>query len=639
MFPAPIGPFSSLEAALKEFFGYDQFRLGQREVVEAVLQNRDGLVVMPTGGGKSLCFQLPALVKPGITVVVSPLIALMQDQVDALQRNGIGATFLNSSLSFEDGRSRQQGLLQGRYKLLYVAPERLLAESFLPFLDRVQAQVGIGAFAIDEAHCVSEWGHDFRPEYRQLQQLRDRYPQVPMLALTATATERVRQDIQQQLALREPWVHVASFNRPNLYYEVRAKHRQSYAELLSLIRETSGAAIIYCLSRRRVDELTARLQEDHIAALSYHAGLGDEERAENQTRFIRDDVRVMVATIAFGMGINKPDVRLVVHYDLPRSLENYYQEAGRAGRDGDPSRCVLMLGYGDLKTIEYLIDQKSDPQEQRVARQQVRQMLDYAEGSICRRTIQLRYFGEVFPGNCGNCDNCVQPRALEDWTVEAQKFLSCVARCRERFGMVHIIQVLQGSRQKKVLQYGHDKLSTYGIGQDRTLEEWRHLGRSLLQAGFLSETTDGFPILKLNALSWEILRGQRGVEISAPKDVSRRSKSSPSEPIAESSSVRSPSPSLAKTAPFSEAESLIAPEDAEALFQKLRSLRKTLADEQSVPPYIIFSDATLRQMAQRQPQNSEQFLQVSGVGAHKLAQYGDRFLGAIRQFCQDSHRG
>ena len=416
--------FHSLEEALKHFFGYDTFRLEQQQIIEEVLQNRDLLIIMPTGGGKSLCFQLPALLKPGLTVVVSPLIALMQDQVDALQDNGIGATFLNSSLNWEEVRSREAAILNGKIKLLYVAPERLLGEKFLPFLNKVRSHIGISAFAIDEAHCVSEWGHDFRPEYRQMRQLRQRYPDIPILALTATATGRVRQDIIQQLTLREPGIHVASFNRPNLYYEVQPKERQSYNQLLKKVRSHQGSGIIYCLSRRKVDEIAFRLQEDGISALPYHAGLSDEVRATNQTRFIRDDVQVMVATIAFGMGINKPDVRFVIHYDLPRNLESYYQESGRAGRDGEPAHCTLLFGAGDVRTIDYLIDQKPDPKEQRVARQQLRQVLDYAEGTDCRRTIQLSYFGERFKGDCDNCDNCRTPKPVEDWTIEAQKFLS-----------------------------------------------------------------------------------------------------------------------------------------------------------------------------------------------------------------------
>jgi ATP-dependent DNA helicase RecQ len=599
--PVPL----SLEQALKHFFGYDSFRPGQREIVEAALQKRDMMIVMPTGGGKSLCFQLPALLKPGLTVVVSPLIALMQDQVEALQDNGIGATFLNSTLSSQETRSRETAILEGKIKLLYVAPERLLGERFLPFLDIVANKLGISAFAIDEAHCVSEWGHDFRPEYRQMQRVRDRYPDIPIMGLTATATERVRQDIIQQLTLRNPYIHVASFNRPNLYYEVRPKTKHSFAEVLQIIQKKGGSGIIYCLSRKKVDEVAYKLQQSGIQALPYHAGMNDVDRATNQTRFIRDDVQVMVATIAFGMGINKPDVRFVIHYDLPKNLEGYYQESGRAGRDNEPAHCSLFFGYGDVKTIEYIIEQKPDPQEQRIAKQQLRRVINYADSSDCRRTIQLSYFGDSFPGNCGNCDNCCNKKPVEDWTLEAMKFLSCVARCQEKFGMNHIIDVLRGSKSQKVLQYQHHQLSTYGIGKDRSADQWKKLSRSLLHQGFLEETTDGFPILKLNEKSWEIMKRQRTVEIAI-------------EPQRE----------------VQEKVRYLAVE-VESLFAILRTLRKQIADEQFVPPYVVFADKSLRDMAEKRPQNLREFEEVYGVGSNKRDKYGKVFLEAIRTFCQE----
>ncbi len=599
--------YPHLENALKHHFGYDSFRSPQREIIVEALENRDLLVIMPTGGGKSLCFQLPALMKDGLTVVVSPLIALMQDQVDGLRKNGIPATFLNSSVSPHKVRMREQAILAGKIKLLYVAPERLLSERFLPLLDLVHHQIGISAFAIDEAHCVSEWGHDFRPEYRQMISLRQRYPNVPIWGLTATATERVRADIIKQLGLNQPSVHIASFNRQNLYYEVRPKKKNSYAELLELIRENEDSGIIYCLTRKKVEELAFKLQHDNIAALPYHAGLSDIERSENQTKFIRDDARIIVATIAFGMGINKPDVRFVVHFDISRNLESYYQESGRAGRDSELSKCLLFLSYSDVKTIEWLIEQKTDEQEQKIAKHQLRQMIDYAEGTDCRRAIQLSYFGERFSGNCGNCDNCCNPKPVEDWTIEAMKFLSCVARCKQRFGMKHVIDILQGRKTQKILSKEHDKLSTYGIGKDRTLDEWRMLGRSLLHQGLLEQTTDGYAVLKLNSFSWEVMRKQRSVSIV----VSLKEKT-----VGKERSEKA--------------------EQADVLFQKLRELRKQLADAQSVPPYVIFGDSTLRLMTQMKPKTKDEFSKLAGVGSHKLTQYGDKFIKVIKAYLEEN---
>lgn len=598
-----MSTFTSIEDALKHFFGYDTFRPGQKKIIEAALQNKDLLTIMPTGGGKSLCFQLPALLRQGVTIVVSPLIALMQDQVDALQDNGVRATYLNSTLAYEERRSRQIAILKNQIKLLYVAPERLLNERFGLFLDRVRRDVGISAIVVDEAHCVSEWGHDFRPEYSKLRLIRQRYPQIPLQALTATATQRVRQDIIQQLQLRSPEVHVASFDRSNIYYEVKPKDKNIYPKLLRAIRSESGTGIVYCLSRNRVEEVARRLQHDGIDALPYHAGLSDEERSRNQTSFLRDDIRVIVATVAFGMGIDKPDVRFVLHYDLPRSLESFYQESGRAGRDGEPSKSILFFSLGDRKKIEFLIKKKPDRDEQKIALQQLRQVIDYAQGHDCRRKIILRYFGERYRGKCDRCDNCLNPKPLEDWTVEAQKFLSCVARCQEKFGTNHIVDVLIGSRKQKIHQYGHHLLSTYGIGKGRTADEWRMLGRSLVHQGLVGQTTDGYPVLKLNKRSWEIFRGQLKVEIPIDKYASK--------------SQTAYNPRKA---------------EAELLFDKLRQLRKQIADRNSLAPYMIFADSSLKLMAQLRPQNIREFANLSGVNEYKAQQYGDLFISAILEF-------
>ncbi len=602
---------ADLTHALKRAFGFDAFRPGQEAVVRDVLAGRDVMALMPTGGGKSLCYQLPAMQQPGVSVVVSPLIALMQDQVRQLDDNGIPATFINSSLEFAEIARRIDGLLGGAYKLVYVAPERLMLPDFLERLRALHARGALNAFVIDEAHCVSEWGHDFRPEYRQLATLRRRYPQVPVIAFTATATPRVRADIIAQLALRDPAVHLTSFNRPNLFYRVRPKDKGSYAEVLAQAR-AGGAGIVYCLSRRRVDELAAQLQADGIRVRAYHAGLDAPARRSHQEAFIRDDVQVIVATIAFGMGINKPDVRWVLHYDLPKSLEGYYQESGRAGRDGDAARCTLYFGAGDIRTAEFLIQQKTDPDtgapleaEQRVARQQLRQVLDYAESSDCRRAIQLAYLGEQFTGPCGACDNCCEPRGVADRSVEARQFLSCIARLAqrsERFGAAYLIELLRGARTARILERGHDTLSVYGIGKAHTASAWRELARSLIHRGLVDQSQDGYAVLTLNAASWRLLRSEEAF-VMAERPAPRHA------------------PAAAPAAPAGEAG---------PLFDQLRTLRKQLADAQGVPPYVIFHDATLREMVQKRPQTLAQFGALRGVGEGKLARYGAQFIAALR---------
>jgi ATP-dependent DNA helicase RecQ len=598
---------------LKRTFGFDAFRPGQEAVVQDVLAGRDVLALMPTGGGKSLCYQLPALLQEGVSLVVSPLIALMQDQVRQLQDNGIAATFINSSIEPAEVSRRMAAMLRGDYKLVYLAPERLVLSEFLDGpLRRLSEKPGINAFVIDEAHCVSEWGHDFRPEYRQLSALRRRHPRVPILAFTATATPRVRSDIVAQLALRDPVIHLSSFNRPNLFYRVRPKTKRSYGEMLAQAR-AGGAGIVYCLSRRRVDEITSQLQSDGIRVRPYHAGLDGQTRRDNQDAFIRDDVQVIVATIAFGMGINKPDVRWVIHFDLPKSLESYYQESGRAGRDGDPGHCTLYFGVSDIRTAEFLIQQKIDPStgeplehEQRIARQQLRQVLDYAESTDCRRAILLHYFDEVFSSPCGGCDSCCEPRITHDSSLEARQFLSCIARLAqrgERYGAAYIIEILRGARTERVRDRGHDSLSVYGIGKHRSVEDWRSLARSLTHQRLLEQSHDGYSVLSLNDASWEVLRSERTVTVARTAEADR---------------ARAPQPREATAG-------------NDALFERLRTLRKQLADTQGLPPYVIFHDATLREMVARRPQTLSQFAGIRGVGEGKLARYGQQFIAALRE--------
>ena len=539
----------------------------------------------------------------------------MRDQVRALQDNGVAATFINSSLEPAEAARRTTALLRNAYKLLYLAPERLLSPTFLDEVaDPLCTRGAVQAFVVDEAHCVSEWGHDFRPEYRQFASLRRRYPGIPLLAFTATATPRVRDDIVAQLALRDPAQHVASFNRPNLIYRVRPKTKRAYSQLVADIAGAGGAAILYCLSRRRVEELAARLQADGIRARPYHAGLEAATRRENQDAFTRDDVQVIVATVAFGMGIDKPDVRCVVHYDLPRTLEGYYQESGRAGRDGDPASCTMYVGAADIRTAEFLIRQKVDPEtgeplaaEQRVSRRQLRQVLNYAQTSECRRAVQLRYFGEAFSGPCAACDNCLEPKIQQDCSVEARQFLSCIARLAQRgqrFGPAHIIEILRGSKSGRVLSRGHEGLSVYGIGKRHSLQHWRMLARALAHQGLVDEAQDGFTVWSLNARSWEILRGQGGVHAAIE--------------IHQSPDVRAP------RVEGSEAT------DQGELFERLRALRKRLADESRKPPYVIFHDAALRAMSERRPLCLADFAAIPGVGTAKLARYGELFVAEIR---------
>src|SRR2546423_577286 len=506
-------------SALKKYFGYDAFRPLQQEIIDDALSDRDVFALLPTGGGKSLCFQLPALLRDGMTIVVSPLIALMKDQVDALRTSGIAATFLNSTLAASESRERLGGLDRNQFRLLYVAPERLMMENFL---ERA-LNWNIAQIAIDEAHCISEWGHDFRPEYRKLKKLRTHFPDVPIMALTATATERVRDDIIKQLKLRASRCYVASFNRPNLAYRVVAKS-SAYEQVRDFIKaHPNESGIVYCASRKSTDALSEKLTRDGIKARPYHAGMESKERTRNQEAFLRDDARVITATIAFGMGINKPNVRYVIHHDLPKNIEGYYQETGRAGRDGLPSECVLLFSVGDVVKQRRFIEEKSES-EQQIAHQQLRDMIHYAETRECRRATLLKYFGEeLSPPSCEGCDNCLNPRETFDGTVHAQKFLSCVHRIQEKsgfsFGLNHVVEVLTGGDTEAIRQRGHDQLSTYGIGRDVKRGAWQAIGRELLRLGLVAAASGKFATLQLTAAGRAALRERKPITLTKPFDV------------------------------------------------------------------------------------------------------------------------
>ena len=584
---------------LKDTFGYDNFRPYQREVIENVLAGNDTLAIMPTGGGKSLCYQIPALMLDGLTLVVSPLIALMKDQVEQLRANGVSAAVLNSSISPFEYQKNMDAVRDGSAKLLYLAPETLLTPRIFSLL----SQIKLALITIDEAHCISEWGHDFRPEYRQITEVRQRYPNATCLALTATATPRVRADIASSLNFEKANEFVASFNRPNLYVEVTPKRDGLGQALQFLEKRKEESGIIYCFSRRQVDELAAYLDVKGFSVRPYHAGLDDATRRNNQEAFIRDDVQIIVATIAFGMGINKPNVRFVIHYELPKSIEGYYQEIGRAGRDDLPAHCLLLYNYSDVSKQRYFINQK-EGNEKRVAIEHLDALVRYAEDEIsCRRKPLLAYFGETYEvENCANCDNCTSDaRELTDITIPAQKFLSCVKRTGERFGAVHVTGVLRGSKRKQILQYGHDKLSTYGIGDDLSRKQWKHLARQLTQMGFLAKEGE-YQVLRVTSEGMDALRNRTQIMGHIQED-ERQSRKIP--------------------------EKL---DYDQGLFAILRQKRKELADEAGVPPYVIFSDKTLVEMSAYYPQSLESILKMSGVGQAKLRRYGEVFLSQIKAY-------
>lgn len=591
-----------LHQTLKQTFGYSEFRFGQVEIIEQVLAGRDCFVLMPTGGGKSMCYQLPALLLPGVTVVVSPLMSLMKDQVDGLQAMGIAADFVNSSLAREQVLDVFRRLRDGQIKLLYVAPERLLQEQFLQRL----GEVGVSLFAIDEAHCVSQWGHDFRPDYIALARLKQQFPQVPILALTATADPATQQDIRQQLGLYQPFISISSFDRPNIRYTVLEKFRP-LEQLVTLLKsQENQSGIVYCSSRKKVDELAEQLKSKGFAVGAYHAGLSNEQRALVQDQFKRDQLQLIVATVAFGMGVNKPNIRFVVHFDLPRTIEAYYQETGRAGRDGVAAEAIMLFDPADTARTRKWIETDENQSRIEVTLQRFNAMAAFAEAQTCRRQVLLNYFGEASQQACGNCDICLDPPQRFDGTELAQKALSCVFRVGQSFGMHHIIDVLRGSQGQKITELGHDKLSTYGIGKDKSHDYWLSVLRQLIHYGLLQQDITRHSVLQLLPAARPVLKGETSLQLAIPR------LSAPTSPKAGKAQQKQDYDRL--------------------LFSKLRALRKQIAERTDVAPFVVFSDASLIEMAQQMPTSRSDFLAISGVGQTKLSRYGDEFLDLIAEY-------
>ncbi|ELI0637460.1 ATP-dependent DNA helicase RecQ [Vibrio harveyi] len=594
---SPVTP----QRVLEDVFGYQEFRDGQQLVIDAAVEGRDSLVILPTGGGKSLCYQIPALVRSGITLVISPLISLMKDQVDQLKANGVAAECINSTMPREELLSVYNRMHTGHLKLVYVSPERVLMRDFIERLENLP----LSMIAVDEAHCISQWGHDFRPEYAALGQLKQQFSHVPFMALTATADDATRRDILERLQLNNPEVYLGSFDRPNIRYNLVEKHKPVSQIVRYLETQKGNCGIIYCGSRKKVEMVTEKLCNNHIRAAGYHAGMDADERAYVQEAFQRDDIQIVVATVAFGMGINKPNVRFVVHFDIPRNIESYYQETGRAGRDGLPAEAMMLYDPADISWLRRMLDEKDDGPQKQVETHKLNAMSAFAEALTCRRQVLLNYFGEYREKPCGNCDICLDPPKHFDATEEARKALSCVYRVNQSFGMGYVVEVLRGMQNIRVRENGHDKISTYAIGRDHSHDYWVSIFRQLIHKGLLFQNITRNSTLQLTEEARPLLRGDVTLELAVPR--------------------------LDTAARAAKSDKLTSKNYDKKLFAKLRKLRKSIADEDGLPPYVVFSDATLIDMAEILPTSYGEMLAVSGVGQRKLEKYADPFLDLIQE--------